>query len=151
MTTASRTDHVDAAERAATRLFFTPEGRADPYPLYHELRAASPVHRTAQGMWLLTRYDDCWAVLRDPRLGKDYARQIEQRFGWFLAAYRYGAPPHRGFGQGLDRLVMSLLGVDNIREVIAFPKTATAQDPLTGAPAPIEEEQWRELGLRPRT
>ena len=84
MTTASgatETGGTEAAERAATRLFFTPEGRADPYPLYHELRAASPVHRTAQGMWLLSRYDDCWAVLRDPRLGKDYARQIEQRFG----------------------------------------------------------------------
>ena len=76
--------------------------------------------------------------------------QIEARFGWFLQAYRYGAPPHRGFGQGLDRLVMSILGVDNIREVIAFPKTATAQDPLTGAPAPIEDEQWRELGIKPR-
>jgi aspartyl-tRNA synthetase len=76
--------------------------------------------------------------------------QIEERFGWFLAAYRYGAPPHRGYGQGLDRLLMSLLGVDNIREVIAFPKTATAGCPLTGAPAAIDETQWRELGIKPR-
>lgn len=76
--------------------------------------------------------------------------QIEERFGWFLGAYRYGAPPHRGYGQGLDRLLMSLLGVDNIREVIAFPKTATASCPLTGAPAAIDEAQWRELGLKPR-
>jgi aspartyl-tRNA synthetase len=76
--------------------------------------------------------------------------QIEERFGWFLAAYRYGAPPHRGYGQGLDRLVMSLLGVENIREVIAFPKTASAACPLTGAPAPIEDVQWRELGIKPQ-
>lgn len=75
--------------------------------------------------------------------------QIEHRFGWFLEAYRYGAPPHRGFGQGIDRLVMSLLGVDNIREVIAFPKTASAQCPLTGAPATIEQDQWWELRLQP--
>ena len=69
------------AEAIFTRLFLTPEGRANPYPLYHQLREAAPVHRSAQGMWLLSRYDDCWAALRDPRLGKDYARQIEQRFG----------------------------------------------------------------------
>jgi len=75
--------------------------------------------------------------------------QIEARFGWFLAAYRYGAPPHRGVGFGIDRLIMSLLNVENIREVIAFPKTATAQDPLTGAPAEIDPAQWAELGLKP--
>jgi aspartyl-tRNA synthetase len=76
-------------------------------------------------------------------------QQIEERFGWFLNAYRYGAPPHRGVGLGIDRLVMSLLNVENIREVIAFPKTATAQCPLTGAPAEIDTAQWAELGLRP--
>ncbi|MCC7479321.1 aspartate--tRNA ligase [bacterium] len=76
--------------------------------------------------------------------------QIEDRFGWFLGAYRYGAPPHRGFGQGIDRLVMSLLSLDNIREVIAFPKTASAQCPLTGAPAPIDDAQWSELGIKSR-
>ena len=77
------------------------------------------------------------------------AEQIEERFGWFLNAYRYGAPPHRGVGFGIDRLVMSILGVENIREVIAFPKTATAQCPLTGAPAEIDPAQWAELGLKP--
>jgi aspartyl-tRNA synthetase len=74
---------------------------------------------------------------------------IEDRFGWFLEAYKYGAPPHRGFGQGIDRLIMTLLGTDNIREVIAFPKTATAQDPLTGAPSTIDERQWKELQIKP--
>ena len=72
---------LNDAEAVFTRLFLTPEGRTDPYPLYHQLRQAAPVYRTKMGMWLLSRYDDCWAALRDPRLGKDYAPQIEQRFG----------------------------------------------------------------------
>jgi aspartyl-tRNA synthetase len=72
---------------------------------------------------------------------------IEEQFGWFIDAYKYGAPPHRGFGQGIDRLVMSLIGTDNIRDVIAFPKTASCQDLLTGAPAEIEEKQLKELKL----
>ena len=71
----------DDAEAVFTKLFLTAEGRADPYPLYHQLRQTAPVHRAKLGMWLLSRYDDCWAAMRDPRLGKDYAPQIEQRFG----------------------------------------------------------------------
>jgi cytochrome P450 len=78
---AGATERIDAAERVVEQLFFTAEGRANPYPLYHELRALRPVHRTKRGMWLLSRYDDCWAAMRDPRFGKDYARQIAQRFG----------------------------------------------------------------------
>jgi cytochrome P450 len=63
-------------------LFLTPGGRRDPYPHYHRLRDAAPVHRSATlGAWLLTRYDDCWAVLRDPRLGKDYAGMMARRVG----------------------------------------------------------------------
>ena len=69
------------ADAVFTALFLTAEGRANPYPLYEQLRRIAPVHRTRLGMWLLSRYDDCWAALRDPRLGKSYARQIEQRFG----------------------------------------------------------------------
>jgi cytochrome P450 len=69
------------AEAVFTKLFLTPEGRANPYPLYHELRRTRPVHRAELGMWALSRYDDCWAAMRDPRFGKDYAQQIEQRFG----------------------------------------------------------------------
>ena len=70
-----------AADAIFDQLFLTAAGRADPYPLYHELRRAAPVHRTKLGMWVLSRYDDCWAAMRDPRLGKAYASQIEQRFG----------------------------------------------------------------------
>ncbi len=70
-----------AADAVFTKLFLTPEGRTNPYPLYHELRAAQPVHRTKLGLWLLSRYDDCWAATRDPRFGKNYAVQTEQRYG----------------------------------------------------------------------
>jgi aspartyl-tRNA synthetase len=71
----------------------------------------------------------------------------QRRFGFLLDAFRYGAPPHAGFAVGIDRLVAILAGEDNIREVIAFPKTQSGADPLTGAPTPIEAEQLRELGL----
>ncbi len=73
--------HVEDADAIVQQLFFTPQGRAHPYPLYHALRDASPVHQTDLGMWVLSRYDDCWAAMRDPRFGKDYASQVEQRFG----------------------------------------------------------------------
>lgn len=84
-------------------------------------------------------------VLRKVGLSNE---QIEERFGWFLEAYKYGAPPHRGIAPGIDRIVMKLVGTDSIREVIAFPKTATATCPLTGAPAEIDDVQWDELGLK---
>jgi aspartyl-tRNA synthetase len=70
------------------------------------------------------------------------------RFGFLLDAFRFGAPPHAGFAFGIDRLAAVLAGEDNIREVIAFPKTQSGADPLTGAPTPIETTQLAELGLR---
>jgi aspartyl-tRNA synthetase len=77
-------------------------------------------------------------------------QQAQERFGFLLDAFRYGAPPHAGFAFGLDRLVAVLAGEDNIREVIAFPKTQSGSDPLTDAPTPIDPIQLRDLGLQLR-
>jgi aspartyl-tRNA synthetase len=73
--------------------------------------------------------------------------QAQERFGFLLDAFRYGAPPHAGFAFGIDRLVALLAGEDNIREVIAFPKTQSGADPLTGAPGALEPRQLAELGI----
>jgi len=80
-------------------------------------------------------------------LGIDEA-EAEAKFGFLLDAFRYGAPPHAGFAFGIDRLVALLAGEENIREVIAFPKTQSGADPLTNAPGPIDEGHLDELGLR---
>ena len=74
-------------------------------------------------------------------------QEARERFGFLLDALRYGAPPHGGIAYGLDRIVQRLIHSDNIRDVIAFPKTASGADPLTGAPAAVDEAQLRELGL----
>ncbi len=74
--------------------------------------------------------------------------EADEKFGFLLNAFRYGVPPHGGIALGLDRVIALLAGRDNIREVIAFPKTQSGLDPLTGAPAPVAEAQLRELGLR---
>ena len=73
--------------------------------------------------------------------------EAQARFGFLLDAFRFGAPPHAGFAFGVDRLVALLAGEENIREVIAFPKTQKGADPLTGAPSPLDPAQLNELGI----
>ena len=76
------------------------------------------------------------------------AEEAESRFGFLLNAFRYGAPPHAGFAFGIDRLVAVLAGEENIREVIAYPKTQSGTDLLTGAPGALPAAALAELGIR---
>jgi aspartyl-tRNA synthetase len=75
--------------------------------------------------------------------------EADARFGFLLGAFRYGAPPHGGFAVGVDRFVSVLAGEESIREVIAFPKTQSGTDPMTGAPKPLGQAELKALGLRP--
>ena len=73
--------------------------------------------------------------------------EADRKFGFFLNPFEYGAPPHGGFAFGIDRLVAILAGEENIREVIAFPKTQSGADPMTNAPIPGDPRHLAELGL----
>ena len=135
-------------------------------PLHHPFTAPSGDLDGDPGSWRSRAYD---LVMNGTELGGGSIRintrevqskvfealgmapaEAEERFGFLLDALRYGAPPHGGIAFGLDRIVAVLGGRESIRDVIAFPKTATGADPLTGAPAPVGERQLRELGLQLR-
>jgi len=138
------------------------EGRWD--PLHHPFTAPDGELDLAKpGTARAKAYDIVWngqelgggsIRISDPELqqraleaiGID-ADEAQARFGFLLDALGYGAPPHGGIAYGLDRFVQRLVGADSIRDVIAFPKAASGADPLTGAPAPVDEAQLRELGL----
>jgi aspartyl-tRNA synthetase len=77
--------------------------------------------------------------------------EIKEQFGHMLEAFEYGAPPHGGIALGIDRLVMLFADEEGIREVIAFPKTQSAQDLMMNAPSPVDENQLRELHLQLRS
>ena len=74
--------------------------------------------------------------------------EADRKFGFFLNPFEYGAPPHGGFAFGIDRLVAILAGEENIREVIAFPKTQSGADPMTSSPLPVDPAQLAALGIR---
>jgi aspartyl-tRNA synthetase len=138
------------------------EGRWD--ALHHPFTApAGELDPASPGEAMALAYDIVWngqelgggsIRISDPEIqqraletiGID-AAEAEDRFGFLLEALRYGAPPHGGIAYGLDRMVQRLEHTDSIRDVIAFPKAASGADPLTGAPAPVDEVQLRDLGL----
>ncbi len=153
-------------------MFEAVSAEGKPIPAHHPFTMPHPddvdlLHSTDPEDLLRTRAQSYDLTLNGWELGSgsvrihrsDVQRQIfsmlgisdedaERKFGFLLAAFKYGAPPHAGFAFGLDRLVALLAGEENIREVIAFPKTQSGSDPLTNAPTPIDAAHLNELGLR---
>jgi aspartyl-tRNA synthetase len=140
------------------------EGEARWDPLHHPFTAPRGDLDADPGTWRSRAYD---VVLNGWEIGGGSIRinrpevqqrvfdalgippdEARERFGFLLEALRYGAPPLGGIAFGLDRIVALLGGFDAIRDVIPFPKTASGADPLTGAPAPVDAGQLRELGIR---
>ncbi|MBN1530424.1 MAG: aspartate--tRNA ligase [Thermoleophilaceae bacterium] len=142
------------------------EGESRWDPLHHPFTSPTGDLDADPGTWQSRAYDvvlDGWELgggsIRINRpdvqqrvfdalgIGPDEA---QERFGFLLEAFRYGAPPHGGIAFGIDRIVALLAGRESIRDVIAFPKAASGVDPLTGAPAAVDDRQLRDLGLKLR-
>ena len=133
-------------------------------PVHHPFTSPTGDLDADPGTWKSRAYDvifDGWELgggsirISDPAIQQKVFDAIgigpdeaEERFGFLLQALRYGAPPHGGIAFGIDRIAALLAGATSIRDVIAFPKAASGADPLTGAPAPVDERQLRELGVK---
>ena len=133
-------------------------------PVHHPFTSPSGDLEADPGSWRSRAYDvifDGWELgggsirISDPAVQQRVfdaigigPEEAKERFGFLLEALTYGAPPHGGIAFGIDRIVALLAGATSIRDVIPFPKAASGADPLTGAPAPVDERQLRELGVK---